>query len=354
MFFHIPKSYAQFEDAGEITRSGIADANLLLENYLKPFGSGFGATMNTGWVNSARPHRPLGFDLRISVATAIVPESDRIFDIAQLNLTHTEVAEGQATTTPTAFGEDTPGPDLQSKETINGERLFEFQMPQGIGYPYVPTPMAQLTVGIIKDTDISIRFLPNVEVSDDINIQLWGFGAKHRINQWLPDGSRPPFDLSVQFGYSSLKSFMSYDVQPIIDSRTHVPEGYERGAPRWDDQGAELESSTFTSNLLIGKKFVILSLFGGVGLQHSTVKLISPGSYPIIEPNTDERGNFNDPSTPKRISSIEDPLNLNLSAGSGMRALAGFRIQLGFLGINATYIHSRYPVANIGVGISFR
>ncbi|MEX2585466.1 MAG: DUF6588 family protein, partial [Balneolaceae bacterium] len=40
-----PKTQAQIGDAGEILRAGAADSNLLMENYLKPFGAGFGADL---------------------------------------------------------------------------------------------------------------------------------------------------------------------------------------------------------------------------------------------------------------------------------------------------------------------
>lgn len=349
-----PRSQAQFKDAGEIMRAGVGDANLLLENYLKPFGAGFGATMNTGWVNSARPYRPLGIDLKVSAAVAIVPENDQFFDLAQLNLSQSEVAGGSSTLTPTAFGEDIPGPRIRSKETIFGERLFEFQMPEGTGYPYVPAPMLQLTVGLIQDTDVSIRYLPPLDVEDRMEVHLWGIGAKHGLNQWLREDKKLPFDLSVQFGYSSLTAFTKYDVQPIVDSQTHVPEGYEPGATRWEGQGVELESTTFTSNLLIGKNFPVLSIFGGAGYQNSTMKLTTPGSYPVIEMNTDEQGNLSNFSQPKRVSSIQNPLDLDLSGGSGLRVLAGLRIRLGIFAVSATYVYARYPVANIGAGISFR
>jgi len=181
----VQQAKAQFNDSGEILRAGSADANLLLQEYLKPFANGFGADLNSGWVNSARPYRTLGFDLRVSAGVAIVPTGDRSFNVDELDLQNLERVDGPSEA-QTAFGEDVTGPEMGVFGTnpVTGLRqeITRFTMPEGTGYPFVPAPMIQGTVGIIKDTDISLRFMPTVTV-EDINTSLFGFGVKHGLNQ---------------------------------------------------------------------------------------------------------------------------------------------------------------------------
>lgn len=347
---------AQNDDIGTLFRAGAADANTLLESYLKPFGAGFGSNLNTGWINTARPYRPFGFDLRVNAAVAFVPDAEQMFDIAGLNLTQIEVIDN-GSMTPTAFGDDMPGPLVGSTTTFTNEqgeeqRLFEFEMPQGSGYPYVPTPMAQLTIGVPMDTDLSIRFIPTLEF-EELSFRLWGLGAKHSLNQWLPAGEALPVDLAIQAGFTNLVSEAALDVQPEIDSETEVPEGMEPGSALWDGQAVELTTSAFTANLLVGKTISVLSLYGGVGYHTSDMQIRSKGSYPVIELNTDGQGNV-EPERPKIIGRLDDPLDLDLSGGDSLRALAGFRLRLGFIAISATYTHSKYPALSAGAGISFR
>lgn len=347
---------AQNDDIGAIFRAGAADANTLLESYLKPFGAGFGSNLNTGWINTASPYRPFGFDLRVNAAVALVPDADQMFDIAGLNLSQIEVIDNRSVT-PTAFGDDLPGPMVGSTTTFTNEhgeeqRLFEFEMPQGSGYPYVPTPMAQLTIGVPMNTDLSIRFIPTLEF-DELSFRLWGLGAKHNLNQWLPGGESLPVDLAIQAGFTNLVSEAALDLQPVVDSETEVPEGMEPGSALWDGQAVELTTSAFTANVLVGKTISVLSLYGGVGLHSSGMQIRSKGSYPIIELNTDSQGNI-DPEQPKIIGRLDDPLDLDLSGGSSLRALAGFRLRLGVIAISATYTHSKYPALSAGAGISFR
>ncbi|MEX2573105.1 MAG: DUF6588 family protein [Balneolaceae bacterium] len=358
LLLQAPKAEAQLGDAGEILRAGANDSNLLMENYLKPFGAGFGANLNTGWINTARPYRVFGFDLRADAALSFVPEADRFFSVGNLAFQELELMSGSSSVTPTVSGDDFSNARVGKSYTNNNttEELFAFDMPQGTGYPYVPSPMAQLTLGIPMDSDISIRYSPTVEIPDVASFNLWGLGVKHGINQWLPGGEAFPVDLSAQFGYTKLSASASFDVQPDYDpaaNDTEVPPGFEAGAARWDGQGIDLTASGYTANLLVGKTIPILSFYAGIGYQSSKVTIKTPGSYPITDVNRNADGSVNQ-NQPKTISEINSPINLELNGENSFHTMAGMRIRLAILTISGTYTLAKYPVANVGVGISIR
>lgn len=359
LLIQAPKTQAQIGDAGEILRAGASDANLLMENYLKPFGAGFGADLNSGWVNTARAYKPFGFDLRANASVAIVPSSDELFSVTGLAFQELELLDGSSTT-PTINGDDFSDTRLGKTFTYtdgNGnqqtEELFSFVMPEGIGYPYVPAPMVQLTVGVVKDSDISLRYFPTYEVDDVGSIGLFGIGVKHGLNQWLPGGDALPVDLSVQLGYTKLSLDADFDVQPNIDNETEVPSGYEAGAARWNGQGVEFEATGFTGNVLVGKTLPIISLFGGLGFQSSSVSIKTPGNYPLVIPN-ENYDPLDSNSKQKVVDSVASPIDFDLDGENSIHALAGFRIRLAILTISGSYTVAKYPVANVGVGISIR
>ncbi|WP_069131766.1 DUF6588 family protein [Rhodohalobacter halophilus] len=351
----VQNASAQFDDSGEILRAGAADANLLLQEYLKPFANGFGADLNSGWVNSARPYRTLGFDLRVSAGVAIVPTGDRSFNVDEIDFQNLERVGGPAEA-QTAFGEDVPGPEMGVFGTnpLTGLRqeITRFTMPEGTGYPYVPAPMIQATVGIVKDTDISLRYMPTVSV-EDINVNMFGVGIKHGLNQWLPGGSVLPVDLSVQLGYTKLTSDYGFEVLPEEGSDIYNP--YAGNPALWDGQAIELEATGFTGNLLVGKNLPIISVYGGVGFQTSEMTLISPGSYPVTSFNPDYNPTSSSEETREKIiERIDEPVDLSFSGSNSVHAMAGFRLRLAIFTISGSYTLSNYPVANLGVGLSFR
>ncbi|MEX0724453.1 MAG: DUF6588 family protein [Gracilimonas sp.] len=348
-------AYAQLGDAGAILRAGADDANLLMESYLAPFGKGFGADLNTGWFNTAQTHKTLGFDISINVAGAIVPTSDQVFNVDNLNFNELERLDGSAEA-PTISGDEFSNTEMgityTNPQTNQEETLTSFVIPGGTGFPYVPSPMIQASIGIIKDTDITVRFVPETDIDPiDGSVGLFGFGVKHGINQWLPGGGAIPVDLSVQFGYTSFNSNAGFDIDP--ESGTDIYNEYQ--ASTWDDQGMELETSATTFNAIVGKTLPIISVYGGVGIESSTTTISSPGSYPITAPN-ENYNNAGDPSFgyPKVIERIDSPVDIEIEGDNSFRAFAGTRIKLAILQISASYTLSSYSSFNVGFGISFR
>lgn len=345
------RAHAQLDDFSDILKGGAADANTLLEAYLKPYGSGFGANLNSGWVNTARPYKTLGFDLRLGVAYSIVPSTDEMFDIAELGLTSLKVL-GAETMTPTVVGPKNSGPALGLEETfvVNGASVTEtlelFKMPQGIGFNGVPSPMAQLTVGLIKDTDVSVRYIPPVSVPDVAEVSMWGVGVRHGLNQWIPGGGLLPVDIAVQAGYTVLSSSASVEVLPSTDPE--VKNTF--AASTWDGQGIELEASAFTANILVGKNLPFLAGFVGIGYEASTLAIKTPGKFPVTSPNPDYIAD----GQKFTVEAIDGPLDVSIDGTNSIHGIAGARFRLGVLTISASYTVADYSVANVGVGLSFR
>lgn len=342
---------AQLDNAGEILRAGQEDANTLLKEYFKPVGKGFGTDLNTGWFNTAKTHGTLGFDISINASVARVPGVDRSFDVRNIDLDELEYIEGDPIT-PTAFGGDESGPTMGAYEdydpTSPGEELvFDFEMPRGTGVPYVPAPMVQAGVGLIKGTDITARYVPPLSLPSDIKLNLWGVGIKHEITQWLPGGQLIPVDLSLQAGFTKLNSSVGFTVNPEegADIENNYPDN------TWNGQKAELSSDAFTINALIGKTLPFISVYGGFGYETSAVNLSTPGSYPITVPNEDYPEQS---AQSKEVEKIDNPIDLSYSGNSSFRGLIGTRIKLAFFNITASYTLSKYPVGQVGVGFSFR
>lgn len=356
LFLCLNTGYAQFTEAGTILRAGSGDANTLLTEYFNPLGKGFGTDLNAGWFSTAKTHSTLGFDITLIGSVALVPSTDEVFDVQSLNFAELEYIENQygSSISPTAFGTNKSGPTLGSyfENPITGERelLYSFEMPQGSGYPYVPAPMLQASVGIIKDTDVTFRLIPPSQLPGNMELDLFGIGFKHGLNQWLPGGRFLPVNLSLQAGYTSLNSSVAFDIQP--ESGADIQNNYP--ASTWNGQKAEFTADAFTANALVGKTLPIISVWAGVGYESSTVSMGTPGSYPITVPN--EEYDPNDPENDriKKIDSVDDPIDINYENESSFHALVGTRIRLAIFNISASYTLAKYPVLQAGFGIGIR
>lgn len=329
----------QSQRIADFIKAGSEDAELLTKAYLEPLPNGLGGGLNTGWFNSASTHKTLGFDIQVRGALAYVPETDRTFDLSSLNLQKVSPADPGATITPTAGGANDQGPEVVVRD--NGEEVARFNMPRGTGYHYVPSPMVQASVGLIKNTDLIVRYVPKFDIGTYGDFQMEGFGLKHELTQWLPASGFLPIDISVMAGYNRIDLTANLNVDPQPGA---VPDPNYTGS--YDNQRVRNSFDTFTAKLVVGTDLPLISLYGGLGYETSTMHLAVDGDYPVP---------LTDPTTGATYTqTVTDPFSYSEDGVNEYSMFAGFKLRLLFLHIFGEYTYAEYPVANAGVGISIR
>src|SRR5690606_4708140 len=131
-----------------------------------PIMKGLGYGLNNGWYNTAKAHKSLGFDLTVTAHAVFAPKSSQYFLFSDKDYSNIKLANGESNQLPTAFGPSAAGPRLEILDE-NGEPTgTSFNAVEGlgikeeIGHNIVPVPMVQLGIGIVKNTDLKIRFIP--------------------------------------------------------------------------------------------------------------------------------------------------------------------------------------------------
>jgi hypothetical protein len=336
MCFKTP-SIAQ-QQTQDLLRGGAADANTLVQDYMAPFGKSFGAALNEGWYNTAKTHSFPFFDATLYWNWALVPTMDDNFTIPYLN--HLQSANPANTTSPTIAGGTNNGPTMnvivENPLTGRDTVITHFQMPGGLNLKLMSLPIAQLTVGLLHGTDVSIRYMPqyNIPGSIDAKVNLWGIGLKHDIKQYIPFLSAVPIDISIQAGYTSFTSSADLDLQPDAGA-------IQTGAI-YNNQKIEFDVNSFTANLIISKKLPMFTFYGSVGYETSSSKLNVLGTYPVTILNN---------SGQAQIMDITDPVKLNFSGVQGIKANLGIRYRFTILTLHADYTVSQYSGISTGLGV---
>lgn len=328
-------THAQVSGVESFISAGADDATALTKEYFRPLSNGLGAGINSGWQNSAGTHDLYGFNIQVRSAFARVPSGDKSFDISELNLQRTRPADPDNTVSPTLNGNDQTGPQLVLEDQ-DGDSLTTFNMPAGTGLNFVPAPEVQVSVGLLKDTDVMVRFIPNVSLGDFGNYNQYGIGAKHDITTSLPGGDTFPVDLSLMAGYNHVNINQNLDIQPQQEDPFSDQD--------YDNQELAVNFNTFSVKLLVGKTFPFVTLYGGLGYEYSDMEVDVTGNYPIPT-----RGSFGSTDT----ETITDPISYSQNGDNGMSGMAGLKIKLGQLDVFADYTLAKYSVANAGIGISF-
>jgi len=334
MFFSMNLS-AQIKDIGKFMAGGVGDAEKLIKAYLTPWANGLGTSLSGGWYNTAKVHKLGGFDLTITLNSAFIPKEDKTFNLDNLNL------QGEYTDNiaPTAAGKSKVGPEISYFN-----HLIYYNTPKGTGLGIVPSPMIQAGIGLIKGTEINIRYMPSPELGSYGSFGLWGLGVKHDVLQWFPIIDKVPFlNVSVQVGYTKLNYGKDIKVTPNDIQATDNTSGIN-----WDDQKLSLDISSLTGNLLVSVNLPVVCIYGGVGFANSKTELALKGTYPV--PAID--------GTVTNNSVKKDPINIKIENFAGSptkpRLNGGLRFKFAVVTFHVDYTYAYYSNLTFGLGVSFR
>lgn len=337
------KAYSQLSDLGSMMAGGAKDAQTLLQPYLSPAVNAFGAALAGGWYNTAETHKTGGFDLTITVSAAIVPKDYKSFLIDTSMLDILDLADPNDNLSQTIAGSKTEGPMMIYNHEGHAQPVF--RMPKGVNTRWIPAPMIQAGVGLIKNTELIIRYVPNIKVSGH-EFGLWGIGGKHDIKQWIPGLKKlPVLQLSIMYGYTRLHTFIDIDV----DEGDINAEGLPSDEPyTWNNQYLKMVTQSQTANLLIGAKFPVISLYGAVGFVTTKTNLKLTGEYPSI---------YLDGGIPT-VHAMTDPIDMEMKNQDGSitkpRFNAGFRLKMSVITLHCDYSWANYSVVTAGLGISIK
>ncbi len=292
-----------------ILQNNLNQGEKLIEAYFTPMAETFGAGLNNAWYNTAKPHSILGFDVTFSLNTVIIPNSAENFMIGD---NFDGVFTSSKADASTIFG--SMNSTNMNYNPDNNLPSSSFSMPGGLKTPILPLPMVQAGIGIFKKTSIDIRYMPMLNVGDNINVNLSGIGAKHDLLQWIPAvGNAIPMSLSVQAGYTNLNTELKVA-----------------------DQEVALNTKATTFNLIASKKILMITGYAGVGYNYSNTTFSA-------NPNFDLNG-----------LSFDQELDISFESKKNLRTNIGIRLNIALMTIHADYTFADYPTASIGVGVSLR
>lgn len=318
------------------------DAALLTENYLNPAMKGLMYSMNGGWYTTAKVHKKFGFDITISANASLIPNSAQFFAFIPTDYNFLSLPNGESEI-PTIMSESKFETAVDVR-IPNGDGTFNvgsFTMPGGIGADLplnaAPAPMVQVGLGLPTNTDLKIRYVPNIAVDDEFKSSLIGVGLQHDITQYLGPIEKLPLSISVLAAFTSLNASYNITDEDFTDN-VSVNNGE-----------AEFKLNAYTIQAIGSLDFKLITFYGSLGYNGGKTTAKMKGDYTLTYDIEDANGN----TLGSVDESIVDPLNLGFDI-NGMRATLGTRLNLGFFKIFADYSFQEYNTISAGIALSFR
>lgn len=323
--------FAQKDGFPELLKSNTADATKLSRAYLSSLFTGAGVGLNSGWYNSAKAKNLGKFDVSIQASIALVPQNDRSFDVSALGLSpNTRLANPNDKFSPTAFGKDVSGPVLNIYNN-QGNPLTSIRLPQGAGISFVPSPQIQATVGIIKNTDVSLRYSPKVGSDDLGKMEVLGFGIKHEITDLLFPGKTEkiiPIDIAIGLAYSRINYNRTFAKADQLNESNSTQDLKQR---------IEGKFSGYTADIIVSKKMAAFTPFASLSYNTSKTDFGILGDY-IIQTGINQ------------YETVKDPITIKQTDLAALRANIGFSLHLAFFRLYGAYGISKYQVFTGGIG----
>ncbi|MHB1688376.1 MAG: DUF6588 family protein [Ignavibacteriaceae bacterium] len=312
--------------------------------YVAPVVSGFGADLNSGWVNRVTSSKLLGLDIEFKIvamgtffsnqnktfatSAAFRFNSDQAAQLTQsvINPIARQDIENQIISQdftvgisgPTIIGDKNqfvavnfPGHTF----TSNG---FQYNVPtQNIvtavngflgNIPALPLAAPQLTVGTVYGTSVSLRYLPDIQLNANLGkFSYFGFGIQHNPAAWF---ALPlPVDFSVGFFVQNMK------VGSVFSSNATM--------------------FNINASKMFGTSILNITPYAGLGFESSTITV----NY---------NQSIDSPAGPQQVN-----ISFNLNGENTTRFTIGASFGLAIINLNVDYSFAKYNTASAGLGVDF-
>jgi hypothetical protein len=306
----VVSSFANAQDLGSTLGKVAAPYG---QAYVAPAVNAFGMDLNSGLFHTANVGGTLPFGLSlyvgVQVGGTLVSSSDKSFSLAYQDTLDEGVlgkhlATYVVTNAPTIFGSTEKGKVVITPS--NNPALTDTETTVGglVNTSFAPLPIPQVGLGSLFGTDVMVRFLPKIKLSSYGSVQLFGWGLRHSISQYIP---LIPIDIALQLG------FQNFSIKDTSGNNV-------------------FKLSTFAANLEVSKTFAILTVYGGLQVESSKVD-VSYSFTPLGETQP-------------------VPISFSLNGKNKFRALLGLDLGLGPLTINVDYSIGAISAVTAGLGVT--
>ncbi len=311
--------------------------------YVAPVITAFGSNLNSGWVSDLPSKTIFGFHIDVKVVAMgslfsnenktfstsgnfyfTSSQADQILQNSGVSITNPQYYTIKNSLTSTEQSVNFSGPTIAGSKNEYLKIVFPGKNVQGVNLatttllvkevtglldeiPIFPTVAPQLTVGTFMGTNVSFRYLPDVELKDLGKFTFFGVGAVHNLGTWFPN------PLPVDFGVGYFTQKMKV--------------------------GNILESSASQYGLYVSKTFGIIISF-------------TPYAGIITEQSkTTVTYDYQSNQTINGVSVPPTKINFELEGENKTGVVVGFKVHLAAVNINADYKMSNTKTASVGLSL---
>ncbi len=249
----------------------VNDMLLIADEFASPAAEGASYQAGAGWFTSAKNLELWEIDFSVHANVLLVPGKKKSNSVSSNDFATFDIRGAENAVIPSAFGGVTDVYFEGELDFMGSSVPFEFKALEGVDKDILMHPFLQASVGVPYGTDVTVRFLPQVDI-DGVQFSTYGIGLKHNFNQYFLNPQPEDFQFAALVAYT--KFDVNYEFTPvIIDQVANLNE-------------IEVDANLWLLQLLTSKSFRNSgwSGFGSVGLTSSDFGYVVGGSGIALEP----------------------------------------------------------------------
>jgi len=344
--------HGQIIQSTQFVKGSISDGEKMLGAYLLPLERSFNVIGGSGLVqfHQNNRQRKVNYSFGLQFVGAIAPESDKQFDVNELDLSEFEPNDATKTSTPTFAGN---GDIIQlgtraSYKTPTStfpfyasKPILTLDSPEGMGSSLLT--LANLTASICsKSWQLTVRAMPPIKVPNaDGRIYSAGAAIQTEINTLFDALQKFPVGITFLTGLQYTKLSLDPGLAPD-PSKTEISLQADNGP--YDNQKFNVISRAIPFELYFNKQVKSFLIYAGAGFIIAKTTTELKGNIPLYQ--TDPTNTFQ-----IIIEDFEDPISYSRQSNS-LQANIGVKYFYKSFGINTGFYFSKYQSFYLGFDVA--
>lgn len=252
----------------------VNDMVFMSKKYVAPAATASAYQSSGAWYSSAKSVGKFKVDLSIHVNALFIPQSKKSFNIKNSDFSSLVIQDTslENANIPTALGGDTQ----VFFDFFIDDNQYELQAFEGVKVDVLPHPYLQATVGLWKETDITLRYAPKITIEAS-NYEIFGAALKHNITQYFNPKNANPFEVALLVSYSE------FDLNLFFDPVNIKPVGSSASTePLTTLNGVIVDANSWLFQSIISKKVNNFEFNGALGITQNKFNYLISGKKGLV------------------------------------------------------------------------
>jgi len=254
-------AFAQLEDVENV----LNDLVFVSQRFVSPAADASVYQSTASWYSTAKGLDLFEIDASIHFNVLPIGGKQKTYDVSNSDFSNLVIRGANSAEVPTALGDDT---EVFYDFTIDGE-TFEMQAFEGVKENIIIHPFLQASVGLWKETDLTVRYSPKIKF-DRSDYTILGGAIKHNISQYFRTEGKEGIELAVLASYSRFDLNLGFDDFELKSTDDTTP-------PLAVFNGLTIEAQALLVQAIVSRRFEAFEIQGALGYTSSQVDYFIKG-----------------------------------------------------------------------------